>query len=77
MSEPAQDLPRGVETVDPRKVHVHQHEVGLQLGGHGHRVLAGFGFTHDVEAVGGIDDHARRHAERLLVIDDEDSDGHD
>ena len=71
-----QDLARRVQTVDAGKVHVHQHQIGLQLGCHRHRVLARLCLPDHVEAVGGLDHHARGHAERRLVVDDKDTDGH-
>ena len=71
-----QDLPRRVEPVDPRQVDVHQHEIGVQVVRHRYRVLAGLRFTHDLEAVGELHDHARGDPEGLLVVHDEHPNGH-
>ena len=49
---------------------------GFELGSHVDGVFPRLGLADHVEAVGGVDDHAGGHAERRLVIDDENSNGH-
>ena len=65
-----EDLAGRVEPVDAGQVHVHEHEVRLQVLGLHDGVLARLGLAGDLEPVGRLDDHARGHPERLLVIDD-------
>ena len=72
----AEDATGRLETVDPGKVHVHQHEVGGEVGRHRDAVLPGLGLADDFEPVGELDDHACGEPERLLVVDDQHANWH-
>jgi hypothetical protein len=66
--------PRGLEAVDVGHAHVHQHDVGPQLGGarHGHGAICGLADNLDVGLRG--EDHAEPGAHQRLVVGDQHAD---
>ena len=70
-----EDPPGRLQAVDPRQVHVHQDEVGIELVRRVDRGLAGLHLADHLEPVGGLHHHPGRHPEGSLVVDDEDADG--
>src|SRR5438132_7178960 len=63
-----QDLPGRLEAVDPRKIDIHQHQVGMQCLARLDRGFARFGFGDHLEAVRSLDHGPRRLPERRLVV---------
>jgi hypothetical protein len=57
-------------------VDIHQNEVRAQSPGRHDRVLASLGFTHDLEAVGRVDDFARGGAKGFLIVTYQDLHSH-
>src|SRR5438270_3085626 len=68
-----QDLPGCFQTVDPRQVDVHQHQVGVKLLTGRDRGFPGLRLADYVEAVGGLDHRSRGFPKRRLIVDDQHS----
>ena len=68
-------LRRG-QPVEVRHPDVHQHHVGMQLGHEPDRLEAVVGLTHDLQVVLEVEDRSEAGPQQLLVVGDQDSDGH-
>ena len=67
----AQDLPGCLEPVHDRHPHVHEHDVGRQVPGLGHRVGAVGGLAHDLQARLGGEHRGETLAHHRLVVRDQ------
>jgi hypothetical protein len=70
-----QDPPGGLQAVQGGHPDVHQHDVGAQPAGGGHRVQAVGGLADHLDAGGG-EDHGEAGADQRLVVGDHHP-GHD
>ena len=73
---PVEDLACRIEAVDPGQVHVHEDEVRRELARKRDGILAGLGLADDIEPLRRLDDQSGRHAERLLVVHYQHTNGH-
>jgi hypothetical protein len=69
------DAFRRFQTVDARQIQIHKHQVGSQRLDDFNRVLTCLCFTDHLEAARHLDHIPSGHAERLLIVDDHDTDG--
>src|SRR5690606_23374220 len=69
-------LRRRLDTVHPRHLDVHEHDVGLELGCEVHGRNAVGGLSDDLHVVGSADEDVERFAHERLVVGDEHPDRH-
>ena len=70
-SSRAGQQPGGLDAVEPRHPHVHQHDVGARGGQPLHGLAAVACLAHDLEVVLAVDEHPEPGAHHLLVVDQE------
>ena len=70
------DPARRLDAVELGHADVHEHDVGLEVVGHRHRLGAVGGLADDVEVVLGVEDHLEPGAHERLVVGDQDANGH-
>jgi hypothetical protein len=66
---PGEDAAGGLQTVDLRHAHVHEHDVGTGPPDRVDRLRAGRGLGHHVHPTGG-EDHAEPGADQRLIVGD-------
>ena len=73
---PRGDLPGGLDAVEFRHPHIHQHHVGPGPAGHRDRLRAGPGLADHGQAGGGVHDAAEPGPDQRLVIGDDNAQVH-
>ena len=73
---PADDLRGRLDAVHARHAHVHQHDVGIELGGQAHGLAAVARLADDDEVVLRLEHHAEAHPQERLVVDEQDARRH-
>ena len=68
------DGPRGLDPVEHRHPHVHQHHVGRELADLADRLGAVGGLAHNPQIVLALQDQAETHPQERLVIHQQDAD---
>jgi len=66
------DAPGGLDAVEHRHLHVHEHDVGAQLGGAPHGLGTVGGLADHLEVVLHREDEGEPGADELLVVDEQD-----